>query len=441
MSTPRARSSLAALLLAGAALCSGDATACAILPVDGSSGPRLSVERVALLYDDAAQMEHLVREVRFDEADGAFAFVVPTPGKPNVAAVTTPPFDDLSRAFPLEPPPEEPSRFSLGGGAEAKSAPAGVTVLSQSRIGKFTAFVLAADDTSALDQWLRDNRITLPAGGKEWLDHYVALRFYFAAFRYEAPARARRGPVPVESAPEQPGQFASPPPGVTPAPPPQDNAPPYPDSDAPALTSETVRLSFPARVPFFPYLEPSHSARPGAETHTMEIWLVSRAEREPRLRRMAKGRPARWAWPWQTRLAHKADSSALDGPLHELGALLPRDGTYHVQTFRDERINRDGWGDILFPVATTPADEPRWLKTAVSFVGDLDSGIHAGDPEPREDDNESSFRIAPSARGCACNLGERSDDSGAWLALSALGLALSVRRARRPLATSRRRRH
>lgn len=430
-----ARLSLAALALAGALFHPNSAPACAILPIDVPDGPRLSVERVALLYDEGQKMEHFIREVQFDQASGAFAFVVPTPTRPELAAVTSPPFDALQSAFPLEPPPQEPSRSFFGGEAKSAVPPSqGVTILSTERIGKFTAFTLAASDPAALARWLHENRITVPPGGREWLDHYVGLKFYFAAFRYEAPAR---GPVANTPPPPQspPSSGYATPPGVdSPPPAPPPPVPPYsgPPSMSPgtAMTSETVRLSFSTPVPFFPYLEPAHGSRQDS-SHTMEVWLVSHHPREPRLRRMAQGQPARWAWPWAARMAYETGAEDVARPLGELGTLLPRDGSYHVQTFRDERVNRDGWGDILFPVAESPPEEPSWLATATSFLGDLEHGIHTGVADPSEAESESAFRVSPSARGCACHLAPLHDDTAAWLSLAALGLTLTLRRARR----------
>jgi len=80
-----ARPWLAALVLAAAALHSGEATPCAIMPIEAGSAPSPSVERVLLLYDDEHRTEHFVREVRFEGASSTFAFVVPTPTCPELA--------------------------------------------------------------------------------------------------------------------------------------------------------------------------------------------------------------------------------------------------------------------------------------------------------------------------------------------------------------------
>jgi MYXO-CTERM domain-containing protein len=410
-SFPRLALAPLALALAGACLPASDASACAILPVDAGRAPHLSVERVAILYDEVRRIEHFVREVRFDGASSAFAFVVPTPGLPEVSKVASPPFDDLTREFPLDPPPQAPGFLSGFASASKAAAPEGVALLSTQQVGKFTAFVLAATDPVGLGQWLTDNRIALPSGGKEWLDHYVRLNFYFTAFRYESPG-ASGSPEDASS------RFATPPgasrPGEAPA--------------GSSLTSETVRLSFPTAVPFFPYLEPARADKTDDRPHSMEVWLVSRHAREPRLRRMAQSHAPRWGWAWEPRLAYEPEAGYVAHTLGELGPLLPRDGRYHVQTFRDERTNRDGWGDVLFPIAKAPLDAPSWRATATSLLGDLDRSLHVGELEPGEIDRETSLKVPLSARGCACAVGEGSDGRAFWLALT--GLALLAARLR-----------
>lgn len=396
------------------------ASACAILPIDNPRAPRLSLERVAILYDEARQTEHFVREVRFDGASAAFAFVVPTPSRPEVAAVVRPPFDALEQTFPLEPPPQ------AAGGPEpgAKSAApmrASVTVLSEQRVGKFTAFVLAANDAAGLERWLGDNRIVLPPGGRPWLDHYVGLSFFFTAFRYEAPGR----PAPTPADRPAPGQFATPPPSNGVAPP--EAAPPertFVVDDTPAsLTSETVRLTFRTPLPFYPYLEPAR-ADPGAGApHTMQVWLVSHDVREPRLRRFATSREPRWAWAWQARLAYEADGADVARAFGELGNFVGG-GTLRVQTFRDERANRDGFGDVVFPPADTSLDGGAFVATATPLLGDLGRGLHVGAPEPDEGTQEERFRVLPSAGGCACRVGPTRDERDG--ALGALALLVAA---------------
>lgn len=424
--TMKRASALAAIsLLATAAFPfhARDASACAILPIDAARPPHLATERVVLIYDEAQKVEHFVREVRFDDAAGAFAFVVPTPSKPVLAEVKDTPWETLAARFPLERSPEEPPEQS--GVRSAKSAemaaPAGVEVLSTQRVGKFTAFILAASDAAALDQWLKENRITLPAGGRPWLDHYVGLDFFFTAFRFEAPGAERGG---FATAPDAP-------PSAPPAPPmARDNDESAPGYD-PAMKSETVRLSFQTAVPFYPYLEPARDARADAAPRSMDVWLISGSERRPRVRRMTRESAPHWAYPWQPYLAYERSMLDVAVVLGDLSSLLGQSEPVHVQTFRDLRNNRDGWGDILFPPSGASIEEPAFVATATSMLGDLNQSLHVGVTEPYEGSMDELYRVSPRASGCACDM--QGDDRGGepWIALAGLTALVAGGRAAR----------
>jgi hypothetical protein len=403
--------------------------ACAVLPAEGAALPNLAVERVLVLYDGARRLEHFVREVRFDGAAGTFAFVVPTPTKPELAAVDKPPFDALAEAFPIDPPPEPSDPDAKSAGMAAAAAPASVQVLSVQQVGKFTAFVLAANDAAGLEKWLGDNRITVPAGGRAWLGHYIALNHFFAAFRYDAPRATAATPPAAEppSAGDPGGRFATPPPAAGPAP-----VPLAPDPSAPApMTSETVRLTFATATPYFPYLEPARGAVASSAPHEMQVWLVSRERRAPRLRRFAAGQAPRWAWPWQAGMLHEKDAVVVRGALGELASLAPQDGTLVVQTFRDPRTNRDGWGDIVFPVEDADLDSPAVAASLTPVLGDLGSLIHSGALEPDELAAEARFRLPLGSGACGCALPGSGGVVGGLAAAAIAALGAAVRRHRR----------
>jgi MYXO-CTERM domain-containing protein len=422
------------LFVIGLAACAALVTpppahACAVLPAEGAAIPSLAVERVLVLHDAERRLEHFVREVRFDGAAGAFAFVVPTPTRPEVAAVDRPPFDALAETFPIDPPPEPPDPDSKSAGmAAAAPPPQSVAVLSVQQVGKFTAFVLAANDAAGLEKWLTDNRIAVPPGGRAWLGHYVALNHFFTAFRYEAPRTpASPSEPPPPNAPAPAGGFATPPPGHPPV-----TVPLAPDAAAPApMTSETVRLTFAAATPYFPYLEPVRGASASTATHEMQVWLVSRERRAPRLRRFVAGQAPRWAWPWQAGVAYEKDAVVVRGALGELAALAPRDGTLMVQTFRDPRTNRDGWGDIVFPAEDADLDSPAFAASLTPVLGDLGSLIHTGALEPDELAAEDRFRLPPGAGSCGCSVPDAAGGAAGLAAAALAALAAVTHRRRR----------
>jgi hypothetical protein len=253
----------------------------------------------------------------------------------------------------------------------------------------------------------------LPPGGQAWLSHYVRLGFCFAAFRYDAAAPDANAPTPPGEPPQRTILLGGP---------------------APSLTSQTVRLSFSAQVPYFPYLEPLRTADKADAAHEMQVWLVSEQPREPRLRRSVNGHPTRWAWAWERGVAYERRPAEVANTLGQLGKLLPATERLHVQTFRDRRVNRNGWGDVVFPPAESELDQSSWSGTLSALLGDLDKLIHFGTLEPSELAKEDEMRAAPSARGCACGVPRRSiaPSPGVWLAAAVVTLLAWRRRHPRP---------
>jgi hypothetical protein len=296
--------------------------------------PSLQVEQVLIVHDPKAEQEHFIRELVFRDAKEPFGFVVPTPSRPTVAKVERSPFVDLALHYP-----PEPRGLSLGGGGGGAARSAGglagvapVTVLSQQRIGSFTAFVLAATDSGALRSWLDKNQLATTPESDAWLEHYVSLGFYYVAFRYEVPA-AKAG---------------------------EDKT-----------KSETVRISFASPLPFYPYKEPDHgSADAGwAGPRVLAVWLMT-PERFVPVAAQTVGERVSWKRPWAEPRKHEpVKRDALRAQLGaELGALVPapRAGEvdpWTVQTFEDQKTSRRGWGDVvLVPETAREADVSKLAR-------------------------------------------------------------------------------
>ena len=154
--------------------------------------PSLAHEQVLILHDPNTDTEHFIREVAFRQADQRFGFVVPTPTRPEVAKVDRGLFEKLRRQFPFQRSKGIGS-IGLGSGAGVgfgSGRSAGVQVLQVSKVGSFTAFVLAATDAKALSKWLKDNGLASSKETDVWLAHYVKMKFYYVAMRYDPPKGA-----------------------------------------------------------------------------------------------------------------------------------------------------------------------------------------------------------------------------------------------------------
>ena len=326
-----------ATLLATAAIVSGsptdDASACGGFGRLGGRPPPFLAQELVLIDHDGAT-EHFVREVRFAGADDRFGFVVPTPTVPTVAKVDKSPFPALRAAFPYAAP-EELARARYAGvdawpdGAEGiglgsigglghgsgfgsgmgriGGGKGGVTVLSEQKVGAFTAYVLQADDATALDRWLAQHKLTMTPAASAWTARYVARKFFFTAFRYDKPERA-----------------------------------------TPELVSETVRMTFATPVAYYPYEEPNDPVEK-RKRRVLSVWTIAKSPASP-VAGHGDASEIVWKRPWREGLREHATAAQLTS---SLGA--PH-GAAWVQVFVDDKRSRVGWGDVLLA-----PDEPVTL--------------------------------------------------------------------------------
>ena len=406
---------LFAFLLAGllvALLVSSDASACGGFAsrrraTEGElakSLPFLTVEQVLVLWDKETGTEDFIRETRFEQANDVFGFVVPMPTKPEVSGISKAPFDGLRKQFAFEEPaPKGDLLLGGGGGSGGGARVPPVVVLSQQRIGSFTAFTLSTTDAGAFEKWLADNDLVMSAEAKPWLAHYVALKFFFVAFRYE-------------------------PKGVAAA--------------TPAMTSETVRIRFKTPNPYYPYMEPAHAADTAEATKRMLTgWLVTRdpmtavASRDP-MTAAATRTPSmpRWVRPW---VEGKSFTGTRDELAKSVGAevakLLPKTtGTFVVQPFRDLKTSRAGLGDVLFVPTQAKALSPTDADARKFLLGVVDPTLLMEDPKPLAPTVPSATPSATptEARSGGCNVGvtTSSAPTGWLVVLGSVVLVVARRR-------------
>lgn len=291
--------------------------------------PSLSLERTLIVFDAAKRTEHFVREVVFRGGAERFGFVVPTPTRPEVAKVTGSPFEDLERRFPFDPTPAAPrGGNSLQGAKQGVTGSASVVVVEVKYLGSFTAFVLKATDAGALAKWLSDNDLASSPEGDRWLAEYVARDFFYVALRYE-PALDSHG-------------------------------------ERSALRAETMRISFPTPVAYYPYREPAH-AKSGGSERAASLWVVSTEPLVP-VALVADARGPTWVRPFvEGERVAAAEVEAVRGCLDATErALLPAAERLVVQTFQDQKSQRLGYGDVVFlPAAGLAAER---LEAAETFV-------------------------------------------------------------------------
>lgn len=412
-------------VLGGFSVFAGDASACggffARRPAQATEAelakslPYLTVEQVLVLWDEDTGIEDFVREARFDRTNQSFGFVVPVPSKPEVFPVKKAPFDALRKELPFDPPRpelglERGGGLGLRGGGGAAPAPPPVVVLSEQRIGSFTAFVLMANDRTGFDKWLDDNGFTTTSQSSAWLAEYVKLGFFFVALRYE-PTKGDAG------------------------------------AGEAGMTSETLRIRFKTPLPYYPYREPEHAAdTPKPDKRMLSAWLVTK---QP-MRGVVQKRSTRtFHRPWAEGLSKTPTREALATMLGELGPLLPAGApTLHVTTYRDLKTSREGYGDALFVPETSvtltaaqiEARRPLLRVLDWRLGDDVDAGLDETPPAPIASAPPSpapSASAAPTARsGCSASgagasaMGATTRDVVALIG-AAVALIALVRRSRR----------
>lgn len=299
--------------------------------------PSLSREKVLLIHDRARGRQHFVREVAFRRAAEPFGFVVPTPSRPDVASIKKQPFTALREQFPF-------ARYKGGGGigrgsggGPPGSAPAGVEVLEVKKVGSFTAFILSATDESALATWLADNDLASTKEADAWLAHYVKMKFFYVAMRYD---------------------------------PPKNEA----SEATPAVEAETMRISFDTPIPYYPYLEPDGSGLLTEQPRLMELWFVGTDPVVPVALRTRDGRQE-WVRPLESGLAHKDARDAIEPTLKPpLRKLLPK-GPLQIQTFQDQKFWRTGFEDVLFAYEEPQELDDEQRAALLPLLGILDPAL------------------------------------------------------------------
>jgi len=203
----------------------------------------IAEETALIIWDDAHDTEHFVRQATFVGTATDFGFIVPTPTRPHVERADSELFAELARI--TEPKTEQHTESSLSFGCSGASSgtadkigdnslPAQVEVLEQKRIGNLEYLVLAfrADKTKKFDDtadellsWLKRNGYAARPDLVEWLKTYIENNWIVTAFK-----------IAGQSGPEH-NQGAS--------------------DKTVAVKSTAVRMSFKTETPFFPYREPA----------------------------------------------------------------------------------------------------------------------------------------------------------------------------------------
>ncbi|MGZ8813574.1 MAG: DUF2330 domain-containing protein [Mycobacterium sp.] len=147
--------------------------------VPDNPGSSVADERALIAWDGTT--EDILMSLSVTGSSDRAAWVMPVPSAARVSLGDTEVFEDLGR---LTAPrieyrdswwPTIPWLVWAGAASDTAGAPAGaVNVLGRQRLGPFDVTRLAADDPTALANWLKDNGFPHPEGLDDNLAPYVA---------------------------------------------------------------------------------------------------------------------------------------------------------------------------------------------------------------------------------------------------------------------------
>lgn len=369
--------------------------------------PRPADEQVLMVWDQKTQVEHFVRQVRFSDAKEPFGFVVPTPSRPTLHEIDQEPWDLLvgrcnpkwsgsGMGFGIGLGSIGAIGHGLGGGGRGLGAPPPVTVLEEKQLGDFKAFVLEANDAKGFSAWLKKNQFKSTPELEAWLNHYIELKFYFVALRYEG--SKKQAPKPGEE----------------------------PQAE---LISKTVHISFKTANPYYPYLEPlAPKGTDRAKERKLQVWFVSDWVMQPVARYWGEGEASgSLVRPW-------TEAYPCDGAVEDLGKQLKgvlgesTSGKKRLQVFADLKTSREGYGDVLL----VPPEPHACSIECMAQRGQLAKLLEADAELKRETKPVPGGAPAPYLAPASCSQQPRRGGpiGWLWLGLPLLGVGVGIRRRR-----------
>lgn len=130
------------------------------------------------------EIETMVLQVSFRGNAKDFAWIVPTPSKPEIEESSDNLFSSLEELTTENYHILESAPMELGMGSIKDTAK--VSVIETKRVGIFKIDVLAANDAEALARWLSDHQYQFPEKQAYILENYIDNDWYFTAIKVDA---------------------------------------------------------------------------------------------------------------------------------------------------------------------------------------------------------------------------------------------------------------
>jgi len=140
----------------------------------------LETEQRAIIFFDEGK-EDLIVATSFSGNAEEFAWIIPTPSKPEISKSTQLVFERLNEI--TQPQTWEPLVQSRPDLLEKSARDDGVKIVEQKNVDYYDISVLEASDKDALYNWLNDNGYLFPLGGRNIVDEYIKKGWFFTAIK------------------------------------------------------------------------------------------------------------------------------------------------------------------------------------------------------------------------------------------------------------------
>jgi hypothetical protein len=266
-----------------------------------------------IIWDEANQTEHFIRNANFRSGADDFGFIAPTPGKPDLHEASTKAFYTLASLAPVQ------SFGGMGGGfggARFKASAAEVKVIQEADVAGFHATTLWSTDAHAINDWMNSHGYVSTPEVEKWADRYTKRGWYLTAFKVVDKAKL-------------------------------------------AASTGTVRMTFRTRKPFNPFYVPSSNILVNKKG-TLRVYFVSVGDYDANI-----GTYGTWQTPQWTAPIPEATSALLAKQVKIPAEAIP--DNVQVETFVDNDFPRPAADDIYFTkkrVSRVPQSTPERANSA-----------------------------------------------------------------------------
>lgn len=249
-----------------------------------------------VIWDEAHQTEHFIRNANFKSGADSFGFIAPTPGEPHLSEASTKAFYTLAALAP----PLPSAGGGLGGGGFGgfdASRSSEVRVIQEADVAGYHAATLYAEDAHAINDWMNEHGYVSTPEVEKWAERYCSRGWYLTAFKVVDKTRLK-------------------------------------------ASTGTVRMSFHTQKPYNPFYVPKTNIPLGGGG-TLRVYFVSVGDYDTHI-----GDGETWQTPQWTAPIPEATSALLAKQVKIPAEAIPDDA--QVETFVDNNFPRPAADDIYF---------------------------------------------------------------------------------------------